>query len=121
MDNSPTKPEEGVLVMTKDEFINRQLDLTNRAVQALEHIAARDEMHTQAINQMQSAIAQNSEAIAQNTSTFRVLQATVSKDAEYGKPILRILLYIFVVFAFALIIIAGVEEALKIPLNIPGL
>ncbi len=115
------EPDPGMgLYMSKNEIINRQFDLTERAVRALEHIAAKDEARDKAMELMQRTINQNSQALTSNTSAFKVLETAITADSQYLKPVMKVVLYLFIVFSFAILILAGLEQAIKLPINLPG-
>lgn len=111
---------EGGYFMSQSEIINRQFDLTERAVRALEHIAAKDEERDKVMQSMQTTIQQNSEALKSNTGAFKVLQKAIETDGSYMKPIVRVMLYVFIILVFAVLLMAGVEQAIKLPISIPG-
>lgn len=115
--------EEGYM-MTKEEFVHRQFDLTERAVIALEKLAERDSRLDKELSAIHRALDQNSTVIQANTEESKLLKQEVKDGSAVVnaifKPLMRVFLYVFILIIFAILIMAGVEQAIKLPITLPG-
>lgn len=107
-------PEQSIEVIEDtpaQEMVNRYIDQAERSIEAMQKIGSIMYNQQQQLDRQERVLEDLTKAIDSNTQASVSLKEVVEKETDTLKPVIKTILYAFLLAISALVILAGAKES----------